>query len=94
MAFTSINGEDRLVQATFAAHLEKALGWESVYAWNDETFGARGTLGRTDTRDVALTRDLRAAVVRLNPELPADAVDRVVATVTRADLSRSLVQQN
>jgi hypothetical protein len=26
MAYTGINTEDRLVQATFAAHLEKALG--------------------------------------------------------------------
>ena len=39
MAVTPINSEDRLVQATFAEHLEKVLGWESVYAWNDETFG-------------------------------------------------------
>ena len=39
MAFTEINSEDRLVQKTFADHLEKALGWESVYAWNTEVFG-------------------------------------------------------
>ena len=51
MAYTDINSEDRLVQATFAEHLKKALGWESVYAWNDETFGPAGTLGRTDTRE-------------------------------------------
>ena len=49
MAYTDINSEDRLVQATFAEHLEKVLGWESVYAWNDETFGPDGTLGRADT---------------------------------------------
>lgn len=29
---TDINSEDRLVQQTFAAHLEKVLGWNSVYA--------------------------------------------------------------
>jgi hypothetical protein len=28
MAFTDINSEDRLVQKTFAEHLQKALGWE------------------------------------------------------------------
>jgi len=39
MAYTDINSEDRLVQATFAFHLEKVLGWESVYAWNQESFG-------------------------------------------------------
>ena len=27
MAYTDINTEDRLVQATFAEHLEKTLGW-------------------------------------------------------------------
>ena len=31
MAYTDINSEDRLVQATFAEHLEQQLGWESVY---------------------------------------------------------------
>ena len=59
---TDINSEDRLVQATFAEHLEKALGWESVYAWNEETFGQEGTLGRADTHEVVLTRELRAAL--------------------------------
>ena len=94
MAFTSINGEDRLVQATFAEHLHKVLGWDSVYAWNDETFGPDGTLGRTDTRDVVLTRDLRRAVIRLNPGLPEDAVSQAVATLSQTDLTRSLLQHN
>jgi type I restriction enzyme, R subunit len=34
MALTDINSEDRLVQKIFAEHLEKVLGWESVYAYN------------------------------------------------------------
>ena len=33
MAITDINSEDRLVQRTFAEHLEKVLGWENVYAY-------------------------------------------------------------
>ncbi len=45
MAYTDINGEDRLVQKTFADHLHDVLGWESVYAFNDETFGADGRSG-------------------------------------------------
>jgi len=67
---TDINSEDRLVQKTFADHLEKALGWDSVYAYNAETFGPAGTLGRTSERDIVLVRDLRAALARLNPEIP------------------------
>jgi hypothetical protein len=53
---------------TFAEHLEKVLGWESVYAWKQETFGPAARLGRADTTEAVLTRDLRAALVRLNPD--------------------------
>ena len=91
---TGINSEDSLVQATFARHLETRLGWESVYAWNQETFGLAGTLGRTDTREVVLTRDLRSALFRLNPQLPPDAVKDAVAQLTQHDFSRSLLQHN
>ncbi|PKU25256.1 type I restriction endonuclease subunit R [Telmatospirillum siberiense] len=94
MAATGINSEDRLVQATFAEHLEKVLGWESVYAFNDETFGPGGTLGRTSTNEAVLTRDLRAALARLNPDLPAAAIDETLRALTVQDFSRSMVQHN
>jgi type I restriction enzyme, R subunit len=94
MALTPINSEDRLVQATFAEHLEKVLGWESVYAWNDETFGPGGTLGRKDTSEAVLTRDLRAALERLNLDLPPPAIDEAMRALTTHDFSRSMVQHN
>lgn len=94
MAITGINSEDRLVQATFADHLEEVLGWDSVYAWNEETFGADGTLGRESTQESVLTRDLRAALVRLNPILPDKAIEEAVRALTVYDVSRSTVQHN
>ncbi len=94
MAITPINSEDRLVQKTFADHLEKVLGWESVYAWKQETFGPGGTLGRTDTREAVLTRDLRAALLRLNPGLPDAAIDDALRQLTAYDVSRSTLQHN
>ncbi len=94
MAYTDINSEDRLVQKTFADHLHDVLGWDSVYAWNDETFGPNGTLGRTDAREVVLTRDLRAALVKLNPGLPPSAIDEAIQKLTRHDFTRSLLQHN
>jgi type I restriction enzyme R subunit len=75
---TDINSEDRLVQKTFADHLHDALGWESIYAFNDETFGPAGTLGRASEREVILIRDLRAALKRLNPKLPESAREQAV----------------
>lgn len=70
---TDINSEDRLMQKTFADHLRDVHGWESVYAFNDETFGPTGMLGRASEREVVLVRDLRAALQRLNPGLPESA---------------------
>ena len=94
MAVTSINNEDRLVQATFTKHLEQVLGWDTIYAWNEETFGPDGTLGRADTKQAVLTRDLRAALERLNPDLPVSAIQDAMRDLTVYDVSRSMVQHN
>lgn len=91
---TDINSEDRLVQKTFADHLHDLLGWESVYAHNEETFGPNGTLGRANEREVILVRDLRAALQRLNRDLPESAHELAVEKMTRVDFTRSLIQQN
>ncbi len=94
MAYTDINGEDRLVQRSFAEHLESVLGWDSVYAYNAETFGATGTLGRASEREVVLVRDLRAALARLNPDIPETAQEQAVEKLTRIDFAGSLIQHN
>lgn len=91
---TDINSEDRLVQQTFADHLEKVLGWDSVYAYNAETFGPQGMLGRESERDVVLKRDLRAALGRLNPDLPDSAREQAIEKITCIDFTRSLIQRN
>ncbi|MGD9579435.1 MAG: hypothetical protein AB7Y74_14455, partial [Syntrophorhabdus sp.] len=88
---TDINSEDRLVQATFADHLHNRLGWDSVYAWNEETFGPHGTLGRASEREVVLKRDLRAAIARINSDLPPVVYDQAVEKIIRIDFSRSLL---
>ena len=75
---TDINSEDRAVQHTFAEYLAEQLGWESVYAWNQEDFGPDSLLGRASMREVVLKRDLQAAIERLNPGLPPAAVEEAV----------------
>ena len=73
--------EDTLVQQTTAEYLERQLGWESVYAYNTETFGPTGRLGRDSDREVVLTRYLREKLVELNPGLPEDAYDDAVRQI-------------
>jgi type I restriction enzyme, R subunit len=66
---THAYSEDTLVQQTTAEYLEGELGWESVYAFNAETFGPQGTLGRASDREVVLTRYLRKKTRGAEPGL-------------------------
>jgi type I restriction enzyme R subunit len=45
--------EDTLVQQTNADYLEQQLGWESVYAYNNENFGP-GSLPRLMNGEVTV----------------------------------------
>jgi type I restriction enzyme R subunit len=57
--------ENTLVQQTAAEYLWQQLCWKSVYAYNTETFGPEGTLGRRDDREVVLTRYLSLKLMEL-----------------------------
>ena len=86
--------EDTLVQETTANYLRDKLGWESVYAYNDETFGAEGTLGRKDETEVALTRYLSEALLKLNPGLPQEAYQAAMRDITEPAISQSRLHAN
>ena len=86
--------EDTLAQETTANYLRDHLGWESVYAYNTETLGKEGTLGRKDETEVVLTRYLGEALVKLNPGLPADAYQAAIRKITEATVSQSLLLTN
>jgi type I restriction enzyme, R subunit len=73
--------EDQLVEQP-AIGLFAELGWQTVSAL-DETFGADGTLGRETPSNVVLVPRLRAALERLNPGLPPEAISAAVDELTR-----------
>lgn len=85
--------EASLVQKTTAEYLEKELGWDSVYAYN-ETFDADGMLGRDSDRGVVLVRTLREKLIELNPDLPADTYDDAVRQVMATVASQALLATN
>jgi len=86
--------EDTLVQQTTAEYLEQQLGWESVYAYNNEDFGPDSLLGRASDRDVVLTRPLRTRLVELNPGLPGEAYDDAVRQIVSVAATQSLLATN
>nr|MBC8363113.1 type I restriction endonuclease subunit R [Candidatus Desulfatibia profunda] len=93
MTYTDYS-EDTLVQQTTAEYLEKQLDWESVYAYNTETFGPEGMLGRASDREVVLTRYLRAKLVELNQGLPQDAYDDAVRQTVTTVATQTLLATN
>jgi type I restriction enzyme R subunit len=86
--------EDTLVQQTTAEYLEQELGWESVYAYNNEDFGPDSLLGRASDREVVLTRTLRAKIEELNPGLPASAYDDAVRQIVTVSASQTMAAVN
>ena len=86
--------EDTLVQRTTADYLHDQLGWDAVYAYNDEDFGPESLLGRKSDREVVLTRYLRAALVKLNPGLPVEAYHEAVRQVVETSASQTILVAN
>ena len=86
--------EDTLVQHTMADYLEQQLGWESVYAYNNEDFGPDSLLGRASDREVVLTRTLREKLGELNPDLPDVAYAAAVRQITATVASQTILATN
>lgn len=85
--------EDGLVEAATQEVLE-ALGWKVAYAWKKETFGDDGLLGRANKSEVILKRHLRAALQKLNPNLPDVAYTHAIDQITQKAADKTLGQTN
>lgn len=86
--------EDLLIQKGTADYMEQKLGWESIYAFDQEVLGTPGTLGRKSYHEVVLRQRLRKALKRLNPhaddKMLGDACDAMIDHKS----SQSLIQIN
>lgn len=86
--------EGTLVQQTTAEYLELKLGWQSVYAYNNEDFGPNSLLGRASDREVELTRPLRRKLAELNPGLPDEAFGDAVRQIAATTATQTLLATN
>lgn len=86
--------EDQLIQKSTAEFLEKELGWKSVYAFDQETLGKDGTLGRATYHEVLLTRHFCKALKALNPWLTEKQLQEAVERMTERMSSQTLMQIN
>ncbi len=84
--------EDQLVEQP-AIGLFAELGWSTVSA-QEETLGTAGILSRETKGEVVLVSRLRAALEKLNPTLPAEAITAAVDELTRDRSAMSLEAAN
>ena len=84
--------EDQLVeQPTIGLFAD--LGWQTVSAM-EEVFGPGGTLGRETSGEAVLAPRLRAALEKLNPQLPSEAIASAMDEPTRDRSAMSLAAAN
>ena len=84
--------EDQLVEQP-AIQLFSKLGWKTAYAL-EEVFGPRGTLQRESPGEAVLVARLRAALERLNPDLPREALSTAIDDLTRDRSTMSMAAAN
>ena len=84
--------EERIVEEPAIA-LFAGMGWRTASAM-EEKFGAGGTLGRETSGEVVLAPRLRAALERLNPKLPAEAIAAAVDELSRDRTAMTLAGAN
>lgn len=82
--------EDAMIEQPAIA-LFSALGWQTINCFY-ERFGPGGTIGRDNSAEAVLVPRLRAALHRLNPGLPAAAINLAVEVVARDRSTMSLAR--
>ena len=75
-----------------ALRLLEELGWQSTNCLH-EAFGDEGDFGR-DIDEAFLPTRLRAALAKLNPDVPPEAISEAFEQITRARDALSLVKAN
>ncbi len=86
--------ENILVQESAGNLLHNELGWDVVFAYNQEVLGENGTLGRKDYHEIVLWRYLDKALRKLNPWINDAQVNEAHQTLSSYLSSESLLQIN
>ena len=86
--------ENTLVQESAGELLHDELGWDVVFASNQETLGENGTLGRKSYNEVLLTRHLVKALRRLNKWMSDAQIAEALQALDSRLSTETLLQTN
>jgi type I restriction enzyme, R subunit len=86
--------EDNLIEQTAIDLFYKKLGWDTAMAYNKETFGEGGTLGRLNKKEVVLKKIFFEKLIEFNPGLPGKAYDEAYQKLAEESITKSLDEIN
>ena len=86
--------ENTLVQESAGELLHDELGWDVIFAYNQETLGENGTLGRKSYNEVLLTRYLVKALRRLNDWMSDAQIAEALQALDSRLSTETLLQTN
>lgn len=86
--------ENILVQESAGNQLRDELGWDVVFAYNDEVLGEDGTFGRKSYKEILLVRYFREALKRLNSWITEEQINEAQKIFEKRVSTASLLQVN
>jgi type I restriction enzyme R subunit len=86
--------EDNLIEQTAIDLFFHKLGWDSLFAYNKESFGEGSTLGRLNKKEVIIKRIFFEKLKEFNPGLPQRAYEEAYTKLTEESSIKSLAEIN
>jgi len=86
--------EDNLIEKTAIDLFFNKLGWDTLLAYNKESFGEGSTLGRLNKKEVVLKKIFFEKIKLFNPGLPQKAYDEAYEQLTEESSSKSIAEIN
>ncbi|MEI7586950.1 type I restriction endonuclease subunit R [Runella sp.] len=86
--------EDNLIEQTAIELFFHRLGWDTLLAYNKESFGEGSTLGRLNKKEVVIKRIFLEKLRQLNPQLPEKAYTEAYENLIKESSTKSLAEIN
>lgn len=86
--------EDNLIEQTAIYLFFHQLGWDTLLAYNKESFGEGSTLGRLNKKEVVLKKIFLEKIKEFNPNLPEQAYNQAYEKLIEESITRSLSEIN
>lgn len=86
--------EDNLIEQTAIDLFFNQLGWDTLLAFNKESYGEGSTLGRLNKKEVVLKKIFLEKIKEFNPGLPRKAYDEAYEKLTEESSTKTLAEIN